>query len=244
MIALQGVSYSYGKRVALDGISLTFEGPGILGLLGPNGGGKSTLLQIIATLRQPSDGTVQVCGERDLAKIRRCIGVVFQNRSLDPVLTVTENLRHACDLFGLDRPQREKRIAYVLERLRLTDRKNERCKTLSGGLARRVELGKALLHEPRVLLLDEPSNGLDPEARRDLWRELTSLDITTIVATHLIEEAERCTKLAFISHGKLTAYDTPDALRARLGEQTVTVEVRKPTLEDVFVAVTGDRLTV
>jgi ABC-2 type transport system ATP-binding protein len=296
MITVRDVSYAYGKRRALDGVSFTFEDasvgrPRILGLLGPNGGGKSTLLQIIATLRRPLTGSVSLLG-KDTVKnendARRLLGMVFQTRSLDPLLTVRENLRHAGHLQGLSGKTLDARIETLLGQFRLSDRQNDRAKTLSGGLARRVELAKALLHSPQVLLLDEPSNGLDPEARRDLWNALSSLDMTIVVATHLVEEAERCERLAFVSKGKLVAYDTPEALKSRAGDDVLVLEARgneslptlaggvmkngllhvptkdaralmlevldkygsvlaslkmqRPTIEDVFIRVTGETL--
>jgi ABC-2 type transport system ATP-binding protein len=202
----------------------------VFGLLGPNGSGKSTLFKILSTALAPGGGGARI-GDveiRDPA-VRRHIGVVFQAPALDKKLTVAENLVCHGHLYGLSgRPLRE-RIDAMLGRFGILERAGDRVDTLSGGLARRVELAKALLHEPGVLLLDEPSTGLDPGARRDLWDLLRALrGVTVLLTTHLLEEAERCGRIGILHKGKLVALGTPDALRAEIGGEVVVLRSREP----------------
>jgi len=235
ILAVEQVSYSYpGKtpgRKALQGLSLHSNTRDILGILGPNGSGKSTLFKILSTLLPPSAGHVEVCGF-DAAKmpheIRRRIGVVFQSNSLDRLLTVEENLRAQGNLYGLSGDSLRARIGECLQRLSLTDRRHDLVKTLSGGLARRVEIAKALLHRPQMLLLDEPSTGLDPGARRELWQALGSLrqeqGLTVLLTTHLLDEAELCDRLMLIHQGLRVAEGTPAELRGIIGGDVVEFE--------------------
>jgi ABC-2 type transport system ATP-binding protein len=224
------VRHVYGDRVALDGISFTVRRGELFGLLGPNGGGKSTLFRILATLQRPSAGTARLLGfdvVGEAARVRACLGVVFQNASVDAHLTVAENLRHHGALFGLRGTDLADRMHRLLTRFGLEARRHDLVGRLSGGLARRVELAKGLLPAPAVLLLDEPSAGLDPAARRDLLEQLVSLrddDGTTIVlTTHQMEEAERCDRLALLDQGRLLAIDRPERLKARVGGDVVTI---------------------
>jgi ABC-2 type transport system ATP-binding protein len=233
-VQVERVSYAYGKRQALRDVTFDVARGEIFGLLGPNGGGKTTLFRILATLFPPMGGTVALLGTdvaRDPGAIRERIGVVFQSPSLDGKLSVLENLRHHGHLYGLSGRALRERIAESLGRAGLADRAHERVERLSGGLKRRVEIAKGLLHRPDLLILDEPSVGLDPGARRDLWRDLGSLraerGITVLLTTHLLDEAERCDRLAILDRGALVALGTPDGLRRTIGGDVVTVRARE-----------------
>ena len=223
-IELDALSHDYGVRRALDGLSFSVEAREIFGLLGPNGSGKTTLFRILSTLMSPTGGEARIAGYSVAGQpreVRREIGIVFQARSIDLKLTVGENLMHAGHLYGLRGKELLRRIDAVLDRVRLRDRAKEFVETLSGGMQRRVELAKGLLHSPSVLLLDEPSTGLDPGARRDLWQYLRTLrdedGIAVLVTTHLMEEAEHCDRLAILRAGKLVALGAPAELREQIG---------------------------
>jgi ABC-2 type transport system ATP-binding protein len=234
-VAVESLTHRYGERTALNGISFTVNPGEIFGLLGPNGGGKTTLFRILSTLMRPSAGGVRVFGHdvvRERNAVRRRIGVVFQAPSLDRKLTVRENLRHQGHIFGLHGHDLRQRIDELLARLQIADRADERTEKLSGGLRRRVEIARGLLHRPELLLLDEPSTGLDPRVRRevgDYLEELRKQDgVTVLVTTHIMEEAERCDRLAILDHGNLVALDTPAALKDKVGGDVVTVGSRDP----------------
>lgn len=246
-IECQALHFAYGSRTALAGVSLESEPGRILGLLGPNGSGKSTLLQILATLLRPASGTAKLFGHdvvREQRGARRCLGVVFQQRSLDGLLTVRENLVTAGALYGLHGKDLGDKIDAMLARFSLGDRRDERVKTLSGGLARRVELAKALLPSPRLLLLDEPSTGLDPRARRDFWQTVraavSETGLTVVASTHLGEEAEHCDALALMAGGKIVAEGTPDGLKRSLGHDVV--RLRGPSSETLRAQIQGSEL--
>lgn len=227
-VDVDGLTHRYGERVALDGVSFSVKAGEIFGVLGPNGGGKSTLFKILSTALRPSAGKARVAGV-DVADdaVRRKIGVVFQAPSLDSKLTVGENLLHHGHLYGLMGGALQARIQEELARFKLSDRVRDRVEKLSGGLQRRVELAKSLLHKPEVLLLDEPSTGLDPGARHDLWDALKSLKgVTVLLTTHLLEEAERCDRLALLHKGKLVALGEPLALRGEIGGDVVTIRAK------------------
>jgi ABC-2 type transport system ATP-binding protein len=229
-VDVEGLTHRYGERVALDGVSFAVRAGEVFGLVGPNGGGKTTLFKILSTALTPTSGTARVAGidVRDGA-VRRRIGVVFQAPSLDGKLTVGENLLHHGHLYGLSGAGLRQRIGEELARFGLADRASDRVEKLSGGLQRRVELAKSLLHRPDVLLLDEPSTGLDPGARRDLWDALRALKgVTVLLTTHLLEEAERCDRLAILHKGKIVAIGEPMALRGEIGGDVVTVRSRDP----------------
>jgi ABC-2 type transport system ATP-binding protein len=228
-VDVEGLTHRYGERTALDGVAFSVRSGEVFGLVGPNGGGKTTLFKILSTALAPSAGTARVAGidVRDGA-VRRKIGVVFQSPSLDGKLTVGENLLHHGHLYGLSGSGLQQRIGEELGRFGLADRIGDRVEKLSGGLQRRVELAKSLLHRPEVLLLDEPSTGLDPGARRDLWDALRSLKgVTVLLTTHLLEEAERCDRLAILHKGRLVALGEPLTLRAEIGGDVVTVRSRE-----------------
>ncbi len=226
----------FGAREALAGASFTVVQGELFGLLGPNGGGKSTLFRIIATLLRADGGTARILGHDVMAapdEVRRRLGVVFQHPSVDGKLTVEENLRHHGRLYGLRGGRLGERIDGLLSRLGLADRRRELVERLSGGLRRRVELAKGLLPRPAVLLLDEPSTGLDPAARRDFLAELRALrdadGVTVVLTTHHMEEAERCDRVAILDRGRVVALGAPDALKAAVGGDVLVVET--PTAE-------------
>jgi ABC-2 type transport system ATP-binding protein len=229
-IEVDRVTHRYGDRVALDALTLAIDEHELFAFLGPNGGGKTTLFRLLSTLIPPRQGSISILGGdvvRDIALVRASIGVVFQAPSLDRKLTVGENLWHQGKLYGLGGAELRARMAEVLDRLGLADRAKHLVETLSGGLRRRVELAKSLLHRPRVLLMDEPSTGLDPGARSDLWRYLRELreteGVTVALTTHLLEEAERADRIAILNHGKLVALDAPERLKAELGGDAITI---------------------
>jgi ABC-2 type transport system ATP-binding protein len=229
-VVVHGLRHRYGDRAALAGVSFRVGRGEIFGLLGPNGGGKTTTFRILSTLLPATPGAVSVFGAdpgRRPDAVRRRIGVVFQSPSLDPKLTVTENLIHHGRLYGMAGALLKERIAASLDRFGVADRGRDRVETLSGGLARRVELAKGMLHEPDLLLLDEPSSGLDLAGQRDLWDRLLALregGTTVLVTTHLMQEADRCDRLVLLSQGRVVAEGAPDALRAELAGEVVRVE--------------------
>jgi ABC-2 type transport system ATP-binding protein len=221
--------------VALAAVSFTVARGELFALLGPNGGGKSTLFRILATLLPPDGGAARILGHdvaREPAAVRRRLGIVFQHPSLDGKLTVDENLVHHGHLYGLTGATLRRRVDAVVRRLGLEDRRGERAERLSGGLQRRAELGKALLVGAEVLLLDEPSTGLDPGARRDFLaylHELRATDgITAVLSTHDLEEAERSDRVAIIDAGRIVALGTPAALRAQVGGDVLVLHAREP----------------
>jgi ABC-2 type transport system ATP-binding protein len=231
-ISIAGLSHWYGERQALRDVDLEIARGEILGLLGPNGGGKTTLFKVLATLTRPQQGRVTVCGE-DLSgaavdAVRRRLGVVFQHPSLDDKLTVRENLRCHAALYGMDGRHFRERAPMLLERLGLSDRAGDRVETLSGGLARRVELAKGLLHGPEIILLDEPSSGLDPGARREFIEYLVHLrdaeGVTVVLTTHAMEEAERCDRVGFVHRGALVKIGEPGALKSTIGGDVVVID--------------------
>jgi len=230
------LTHRYGERTALDHLDLEIERGELFAILGPNGGGKTTFFRLLSTLIPIQSGRLEILGHdasSRAADVRSSLGVVFQAPSLDRKLTVSENLRHQGPLYGLSGQRLREAHDRMLGRLGLTDRAGDLVETLSGGLRRRVELAKGLLHSPPVLILDEPSTGLDPGARSDLWnylREIRDRDgVTVILTTHLLEEADKVDRLAILDHGRLVAIDTPDALRATVGGDTLTLEADNPS---------------
>jgi len=235
VIQVESVRHVYEGRLALDGVTFDVRHAEIFGLLGPNGSGKTTMFRILSTLMLPSGGRAVIMG-CDAAKnptgLRRHIGVVFQAQSIDIKLTAEENLRCVGALYGLGGRVLKQRIEEMLARVGLSDRAHDKAETFSGGMQRRLELAKGLLHRPSVLLLDEPTTGLDPGTRRDLWQYLQVLreqeKVTVIVTTHLMEEAERCDRLAFLSEGKLVALGTPMELKSEIGGDVIVLEADNP----------------
>jgi ABC-2 type transport system ATP-binding protein len=231
VISVQNLVHRYDDRTALNGVSFDVRPAELFGLLGPNGSGKTTLFRILSTLMIPTAGQALVMGcdaVRDAARVRRQIGVVFQAQSIDPKLTAYENLWHQGHLYGLRGAPLKRRVQEILQRVGLEDRGKDRVETFSGGMQRRIELGKGLLHHPGVLLLDEPTTGLDPGARRDLWQYLKILrdeeQVSVLVTTHLMEEAERCDRLAIMNEGNLVALGTPTELKSEIGGDVILLD--------------------
>jgi ABC-2 type transport system ATP-binding protein len=236
-IEISHLAHRYGEFVAIADLSLSIRAGEIFTLLGPNGSGKTTLFRVLSTLIPLQQGEVNVFGfnlrfEQDA--IRRRLGVVFQSPSIDKKLTVVENVYHHGRLYGVLGGELRKRADEMLTRLGLVDRKKELVETLSGGLRRRVELAQAMLHRPRLLLLDEPSTGLDPGARSDLWQYLEQVrredGVTVVLTTHLLDEAERADRIAIMHQGKLVALDTPTQLQAAVGGDAITIRTANPEL--------------
>ena len=200
----------------------------------PNGGGKTTLFRVLSTLVPPQQGRAAVLGAElpgETRRVRASIGVVFQSPSLDKKLTVAENVHHQAALYGVPRSQWRQRTAELLEQFQLTDRADERTESLSGGLRRRAELAKGIVHSPPLLLLDEPSTGLDPGARVGLWsclQQLRAGGTTVVLTTHLLDEAERCDRLAILDEGQVVALGPPEQLRSAIGGDSITLETETP----------------
>jgi ABC-2 type transport system ATP-binding protein len=242
MVSVEGVCHIYppsrrggAPRQALCNVSFTVQPGEIFGLLGPNGSGKTTLFKILSTLLKPSSGRVHIAGADAASRshdVRERLGVTFQAPSLDKKLTVAENLLHHGHLYGLHGVELRKRISRTLQRGGIEDRARDLVETLSGGLARRVELAQTMLHEPEVLILDEPSTGLDPGARRDLWQHLETLReearVTVLLTTHLMDEAANCDRLALLHHGNIVALGSPEQLTSEIGADIITIHVKEP----------------
>ena len=231
------LTHRYGERLALDHVDLKAKRGSILALLGPNGGGKTTLFKILTTILVPSEGTASVAGfdvRRDRDAVRGSVGIVFQKPSLDDKLSVIENMQNQGNLYGMSGKGLRSRSMELLERFGLGDRAGDRVATLSGGLQRRVELAKGLLHRPDVLILDEPSTGLDPGARAglmDYLQELRDRDgVTSLLTTHLMDEADRCDQVAILDEGRLIATGTPASLKGTIGGDVLTVRCDDPVL--------------
>ncbi len=234
-VDIRGVTHRYGSHVALRDVSLQVAPGTLYGLLGPNGSGKTTLFRLLSTLMPPTEGAVRVFGldpTKEPGAVRQRLGVVFQDEALDESLTVRENLRFQAALYGLHGADRRERIDALLTRLDVADRADDAVADLSGGLRRRADLARGLLHRPNLLLLDEPTTGLDPAARRSFWtavRRLRETEGTTLLlATHLMDEAERCDRVGILSDGGLVAEGAPDALKAELGDETLWLETDEP----------------
>ena len=303
MIIVKNLVKKYGDFYALNGLSFEVNENEIFGLLGPNGAGKTTLIHILATLLKPTTGGAVVNGYdvlHNATKVRESIGVVFQAPSSDDILTGYENLKIHALLYGIPRGTREKRISEVLKLVGLEGRKNDQVKKYSGGMRRRLEIARGLLHHPKVLFLDEPTLGLDPQSRESMWTYIkeivTEEKVTIILTTHYMEEADLlCDRIGFISNGKIIALNSPTNLKQEMGgdivkinfigdipstetftrfdfvhkveleENTVivymdevnsnmhslikdlkgvrTIEYKKPTLNDVFLRLSGDSLS-
>ncbi|MFY1829011.1 ABC transporter ATP-binding protein [Myxococcus fulvus] len=235
LLHLEGLTRRFKDRVAVDGLTLSVRSGEILGLLGPNGAGKSTTFQILAGLLAPDAGQVRFAG-RELSlsdpALRRQMGIIFQRGSLDDLLTARENLMLGARLYGLTGERARERVESMLGLIGLLDRGDERVGTWSGGMRRRLELARALVHQPRVVLMDEPTQGLDEAAFRTFWAHLKRLrdaeGLTVLLTTHRADEAEVCDRLAVLDAGKLVACDTPAALAARMGGDILTVEAPEP----------------
>jgi len=222
------------KIKAVDGINFEVKQGEIFGFLGPNGAGKTTTLNILCALTKPTEGEAKIC-EYDVItqpeEVRKCIGIVFQDMSLDDRLTARENLELHARLYGVPKSERKKRIDDVLELAELKDREKSIVKTFSGGMKRRLELARGLIHHPRVLFLDEPTLGLDPQTRKHIWDYILKLKkehgITIMLTTHYMEEAdELCDRIAIMDHGKIIALDTSKNLKDSLGGDSIILDLK------------------
>jgi ABC-2 type transport system ATP-binding protein len=220
----------YGDLEAVRGINFEVEPGETFGFLGPNGAGKSTTIKILCTLVDPTSGSARVAGydvRKQRNTVRRNIGLVFQDTTLDSYLTGEQNLRFHADLYGVPRAQVDPRMKMVLDMVNLWDRRQSVVGTYSGGMKRRLEIARGLLHAPRVLFLDEPTVGLDPQTRTSIWEYINDLkrreDITIFLTTHYMDEAEHCDRIAIIDHGQIVAIDTPENLKASIGKDRVQI---------------------
>ena len=300
-IEVRELTKRFGDFTAVDAISFSVSKAEIFGFLGPNGAGKTTTISMLCTLLRPTAGHASVGGhdvEREAAAVRRQIGIVFQDTTLDDRLTAAENLRFHAEVYGMNRSVIRTRTHEMLDRVGLADRADDVVINFSGGMKRRLEIARGLMHSPTALFLDEPTIGLDPQSRRSLWLYAQSLrekeGVTIFLTTHYMDEAEACDRIAIIDHGKIVALDTPAGLKGRLGGDVIsvsgrenetlakeirdrfeiearienehvefrvdhgdvflpmlftrlttpieTVSVRRPTLDDVFVALTGHQI--
>ena len=235
MIEAKGLVKKYGDLEAVAGIDLEVYGGEIFGFLGPNGAGKSTTISMLCTLLTPTAGIARVAGidvVRDPAAVRQRIGLVFQDPSLDDQLTARENLEFHAFVYSVPAPDRRRRIDEMLNLLQLADRASSAVKTFSGGMKRRLEIARGMLHQPQVLFLDEPTIGLDPQTRKSIWTHLNELrdtkGVTIFMTTHYMDEAEYCDRIAIIDRGKIVALGTPDELKAMVGGDVVTITSTAP----------------
>jgi ABC-2 type transport system ATP-binding protein len=229
-IEVSGLTKNYGEIEAVRGIGFEVRTGETFGFLGPNGAGKSTTIKILCTLARPTSGSARVAGHdvtRERDTVRRNIGLVFQDTTLDSYLTGAQNLRFHAALYGVPAAAVEPRLRQVMEMVGLWDRRDSVVMTYSGGMQRRLEIARGLLHAPRVLFLDEPTVGLDPQTRSSIWEYINQLkrreDITIFLTTHYMDEAEHCDRIAIIDHGKIVAIDTPEALKASVGKDRVQI---------------------
>ncbi|MCG3128824.1 MAG: Vitamin B12 import ATP-binding protein BtuD [Phycisphaerae bacterium] len=233
-IEVNRLSHAYGSRRALDDVSFELTAGQSIALLGPNGSGKTTLFRILSTLLTPDSGSARVAGFDVLTQapdVRRSIGVTFQSPSIDRRLTVRENLIYHGRMFGLNGAALRRRTAELLDAFRIAARADDVAEVLSGGLRRRVEIAKSMMHRPAVLLLDEPSTGLDPGARdelRRLFEQLNRDGVSILFTTHLMEEADPCQRVAIMNEGRLVAIGPPRELCAEIGGDVLTFEAREP----------------
>jgi ABC-2 type transport system ATP-binding protein len=240
VIQVAGLVKRFGDLAAVDGIDFTVETGEIFGFLGPNGAGKSTTIKILATLMRPTDGQARLAGFDVVAQpdqVRRSIGVVFQDPSLDDRLTAVENLQFHAMLYDVPKGELRQRMDQVLEMVGLAERRDSLVRTYSGGMRRRLEIARGLLHTPKVLFLDEPTTGLDPQTRTAIWEYVRQLrrevGVTVFMTTHYMDEAENCDRMAIIDHGRLQAVDSPEALKRRVGGDQILVRGDPGLKEDL-----------
>ena len=234
-IKVEKLSRSFGEIQAVKGIDLHVEHGETFGFLGPNGAGKSTTIKMLCTLLRPTSGRAWINGydiEREASQVRQSIGIVFQDPTLDEYLTAEQNLYYHCMIYHTPRKTRDARIHEVLQLVGLDERRKDVVKTFSGGMKRRLEVARGLLHEPQTLFLDEPTVGLDPQTRRSVWEHVLRLrertGLTIFMTTHYMEEAEYCDRIAIIDHGQIVALDTPMALKRKVGQDQVYLTTSAP----------------
>lgn len=241
MIQIKNVTKKFGTFTAVDNISLNVEKGDVFAFLGPNGAGKSTTIKMLTTLLRPTEGEIFLDGHNvreHPAKTRKSFGIVFQDPSLDNELTAYENMKFHAILYGISKAVYKERIPKLLELVELADRKDSYVKTFSGGMKRRLEIARGLLHHPKVLFLDEPTIGLDPQTRNHIWTYIKNLNkeenVTIFFTTHHMEEVERyAEKIAIIDHGKIIEQGTPDEIRTKAGTANI---------EDAFIKLTGHQI--
>ncbi len=247
-ISVTGLVKSYGEIEAVRGIDFDVARGETFGFLGPNGAGKLTTISMLCTLARPTGGSARVAGldvvtERD--RVRRNIGLVFQDTTLDNYLSAEQNLRLHAELYGMPREMIAPRMKTVLEMLQLWERRESLVGTFSGGMKRRLEIARGLLHSPRVLFLDEPTIGLDPQTRSSIWSYITKLedehDVTIFLTTHYMDEAEYCDRIAIIDRGKIVVLDTPEALKASVGTDRVQINTDD---DDAAIAALAERFGI
>ncbi|MET1231636.1 MAG: ATP-binding cassette domain-containing protein [Candidatus Limnocylindrales bacterium] len=230
IIQVDDLARSFGSIEAVRGVTFGVEAGEIFGFLGPNGAGKTTTINMLCTLLKPSRGSARVDGHdvtRDRAEVRRAIGLVFQQTTLDEYLSADQNLRFHAYAYGLPRDVRERRMTELMAMVDLADRRSGSVRTYSGGMKRRLEIARGLLHHPKVLFLDEPTLGLDPQTRRHIWDYLLRLrdqeGLTIFLTTHYMDEAEHADRIAVIDHGQIVGLDTPDGLKRAVGGDTIKI---------------------
>ncbi|MFH1443195.1 MAG: ATP-binding cassette domain-containing protein [Candidatus Micrarchaeota archaeon] len=250
IIETKGLTRKFGSFTAVDGLSLAINEGEIFGLLGPNGAGKTTTISMLCTILKPTAGTGRVNGfdiDKEQDNVRKSIGIVFQDGSLDEELTAMENLEMHGRLYGLDNAKIKERSAEVLEIVELADRRNDVVKTFSGGMRRRLEIGRGLMHFPKVLFLDEPTIGLDPQTRDHIWEYILKLKneqgITIVLTTHYMEEAEKlCDRIAIIDHAKIILLGTPGELKGKLdGQMAISIVVAKEQIDVMMKLLEGQK---
>ena len=247
-VAVHNLEKRYGPIEAVRGISFEVAPGETFGFLGPNGAGKSTTINILCTLAAPTGGGAEVAGHDVVTargEVRRNIGLVFQDPTLDLYLTAEQNLKFHAELYGIPRGVLDDRMRQVLTMVGLWDRRKNRVNTYSGGMKRRLEIARGLLHSPRVLFLDEPTVGLDPQTRKSIWSYIHELrtqeDITIFLTTHYMDEAENCDRIAIMNQGEIVVLDTPEALKASVGKDRVQIQTDDDT---AAIAVLRDRFGI
>lgn len=238
IIETNNITKKYGNFTAVNSVNLKVPRNSVYGILGPNGAGKTTLISMLCTILRPTSGGATVNGYdvvKNAKEVRASIGIVFQSRALDDILTGREHLEMHASLYGVPNNVRQERIDEVLDLIALGEKADEYTKTYSGGMKRRLEIGRGLIHRPKVLFLDEPTLGLDPQTRENIWEYITKLnqteDITVLMTTHYMEEADQlCDEVAIINQGKIIKSDSPINLKRELKADTITIKVDKPEL--------------
>lgn len=249
IIETDSLTKKFGSNIAVDNISLSIKRGEVFGLLGPNGAGKTTLLSMLCTILKPTSGTARINGYdiiRDNSMVRKSIGIVFQDPSVDTDMTARENLQMHADLYGVPVSEQKERIKDVLNLVGLSEKAEDFLNTYSGGMRRRLEIARGLLHYPRVLFLDEPTIGLDPRSREHIWDYIRMLrkreDMTVILTTHYMEEADRlCDRIAIIDRGKIIILDKPDVLKGGIGKDTVILITDEP--DKLQTILTGENIS-